>query len=151
MRARDFSLQDQYGKKHTLSEYKGKWLLIYFYPKDNTPGCTREACTFRDGIHEFTKRDIVIVGISKDSIESHKRFSNKFKLPFTILSDPEHKAMEAYGAWGLKEFMGKKFTGTWRNSYLINPKGDIVRTYEKVSPLVHASEILKDFDLLYSS
>ncbi len=135
MKAPDFTLPDQDGKLHSLSEYKGKWLVVYFYPKDDTPGCTKEACAFRDNIEEFRKRGVTIVGISKDSVESHKKFADKFHLPFPILADPEHKTIESYGAWG---------KGTLRNTYLVSPDGEIVKTYEKVDPSLHVTQILKD-------
>lgn len=148
MKAKDFNLQDQNGLYHTFSEYNGKWLLVYFYPKDDTPGCTKEACNFRDGINELTKRGVEIVGISKDSVSSHKKFADKYKLNFTILSDPDHLVIEAYGAWGEKKFMGREFTGTKRNSYLIDPNGEIVKEYDSVNPLSHFSDILNDLDQL---
>ena len=148
MKASDFNLQDQNGAVHSLSDYKGKWLLVYFYPKDDTPGCTKEACNFRDGISQFAKRGLEVVGISKDSVESHKKFADKYKLNFTLLSDPDHKVIESYGAWGTKKFMGKEFQGTQRNSYLINPAGEIVKTYENVNPLSHFKQILTDLDNL---
>lgn len=135
MKATDFSLPDQDGKIHCLEDYKGKWLVVYFYPKDDTPGCTKEACEFRDAISEFRKRGIEIVGISKDTVESHKKFSEKFHLTFPLLADPQRKTIESYGAWG---------KGTLRNTYLVNPKGEIVKTYEKVSPLTHAGQVLRD-------
>ena len=148
MKAKDFNLQDQNGEFHKLSDYKGKWLLVYFYPKDDTPGCTKEACNFRDGISQFTKRGVTIVGISKDSVESHEKFADKYKLNFTLLSDPEHLVIESYGAWGIKKFMGKEFTGTQRNSYLINGAGEIVKEYKSVNPLSHFEQILTDLDQL---
>lgn len=148
MKAKDFNLQDQNGEFHKLSDYKGKWLLVYFYPKDDTPGCTKEACNFRDGISQFTKRGVTIVVISKDSVASHKKFADKYKLNFTLLSDPEHLVIESYGAWGIKKFMGKEFTGTHRNSYLINPAGEIVKEYKSVNPLSHFEQILTDLDKL---
>lgn len=148
MRANDFNLQDQNADYHKLSDYKGKWLLIYFYPKDDTPGCTKEACNFRDAIAEFTKRGVIILGISKDSIESHKKFADKYKLNFTLLSDPDHLVIESYGAWGTNKFMGKEFTGTKRNSYIINPIGEIAKEYQNVNPLSHFTQILTDLDQL---
>ena len=148
MKAPIFSLPDQTGKVHKLSDYTGKWVVLYFYPKDDTPGCTREACSFRDMSSEYTKRGIVVLGISKDSVASHKKFAEKYHLNFPILSDTTHKTIEAYGAWGTKKFMGREFTGTLRNTYLINPDGEIVKTYLGVNPLIHAGEILKDFAAL---
>ncbi len=148
MKAKDFSLPDQNGEFHKLLEYKGKWLLIYFYPKDDTPGCTKEACNFRDGLSEFTKRGVTVVGISKDSVVSHKKFADKYKLNFILLSDSDHKIIESYGAWGTKKFMGREFTGTQRNSYLINPEGEIVKEYKSVNPLTHFTQILADLGQL---
>ena len=146
-----FSLPDQDGNIHTLSQYKGKWLVLYFYPKDDTPGCTKEACGFRDRGVEYTKRGIVVLGISKDSVESHKKFADKYHLTFPLLADVDHKVIEAYGAWGVKKFMGREFTGVLRNTYLINPKGEIVKSYIGVNPLIHSSEILQDLDNLQMS
>lgn len=148
MKAPDFNLRDQNGESHQLSDYQGKWFLVYFYPKDDTPGCTKEACNFRDGINEFTKRGVSIVGISKDNVSSHKKFADKYKLNFPLLSDPDHVAIESYGAWGVKKFMGREFTGTKRNSYLVDPKGEVVKEYIDVNPLSHSSEILTDLDQL---
>lgn len=144
MKAPDFSLPDQNRKLHSLSDYKGKWIVVYFYPKDDTPGCTKEACEFRDAISEFRKRGIEIVGISKDTVESHKKFSEKFHLTFPLLADPQQRTIESYGAWGKKSFIGKEYMGTLRNTYLVNPDGDIVKTYEKVSPLTHTGQVLRD-------
>ena len=148
MKAKDFNLPDQDGNYHKLGDFAGKWLLLYFYPKDDTPGCTKEACTFRDGLNELQKRGVEVVGVSKDSVDSHKKFAEKYKLNFTLLSDPEHKVIESYGAWGIKKFMGKEFTGTLRNSYLINKAGEIVKEYKSVNPLTHFSEIVSDLDKL---
>ncbi len=144
MKAKKFSLPDQDGKIHKLSDYKGKWVVLYFYPKDDTPGCTKEACGFRDAIEEFKKKGVVIVGVSKDSVESHKKFSEKYHLNFPILSDIDKKVIQVYGAWGEKKFLGKTFTGTLRNTYLIDPKGNLFRIFEKVNPLTHPQEILKE-------
>ncbi|MBI4066449.1 peroxiredoxin [Candidatus Gottesmanbacteria bacterium] len=148
MHAPDFSLQDQGGKTHRLADYRGRWLVLYSYPKDDTPGCTKEACGFRDAMGAFTKLGIVVLGISKDSVALHKRFAQKYNLPFSLLSDPEHKALEALGAWGKKAFMGRTFMGTLRRTYIINPKGEIVKEYPNVTPATHAAEVLTDFDLL---
>ncbi|KXK10465.1 MAG: putative peroxiredoxin bcp [Microgenomates bacterium OLB23] len=148
MKAPDFTLTDQNGKEHSLSSYAGSWLLLYFYPKDNTPGCTKEACAFRDMWIEYKKRGINVVGISKDSIQSHKKFAEGYKLPFTLLSDPSGETIMAFSAWGDKKFMGKLITGILRKSYLINTNGDIVKEYPHVTPDTHAEEILRDFDAM---
>lgn len=144
MKVKDFKLPDQNGKVHRLSDYIGKWVVLYFYPKDNTPGCTKESCNFRDSINKFKKLNVQILGVSKDSVDSHKKFADKFSLNFPILSDPEHKVIGMYKSWGKKKFMGREFEGTIRNTYLIDPKGNVKKFYEKVNPLTNALEILKD-------
>jgi peroxiredoxin Q/BCP len=148
MNAPQFSLEDQNGITHSLKQYDDKWVLIYFYPKDNTPGCTKEACSFQDNLSQFIKRGIVVLGVSKDSVASHQRFASKYQLKFPLLSDPTAETIKAFGAWGTKKFMGRTFEGIKRNSYLIDPHGTIVKTYENVNPLTHSQQILKDFDNL---
>jgi len=150
--APDFSLPDQDGVMHSLHDYAGKWLVLYFYPKDDTPGCTTEACSFRD------VREVIaalgraeVVGISKDTVRSHKKFAHKYGLNFTLLSDPSLETIKAYGAWGLKRFMGREFEGTLRNTYLINPQGQIVKPYLGVSPKEHAAEIIQDLQALQAA
>jgi len=143
-KAPDFSLADQNGNVHTLSEYKGKWVLLYFYPKDNTPGCTKQACVLRDAYPDFGKLNAVIFGISTDTEKSHKKFEEKFTLPFTLLADTEKKVVREYGVWSPKKFMGKEFLGTLRTSFLIDPEGKVVKIYEKVKPELHAEEVLAD-------
>ncbi len=147
-KAPDFSLQDQDGKIHKLSQYKGKWVLIYFYPKDDTPGCTTEACALRDNLPKFKSSKAVVLGISKDSVASHKKFAEKHGLPFTLLSDEDHKVLEKYGAWGEKSFMGKIFMGIKRISFLVNPEGKIAKVYPKVKPAEHAQQVLDDIEQL---
>lgn len=142
--APDFTLSDQFGKEHRLSSYRGKWVLVYFYPKDDTPGCTKEACGIRDRFSEFQKIQAVVLGISADSVESHKKFFNKFKLPFPLLADDQKKVVQAYGVWGEKRFMGKTYMGISRSSFLIDPNGKIAKIYPKVKPEEHAEEILRD-------
>jgi thioredoxin-dependent peroxiredoxin len=142
--APDFSLNDQNGKVHTLSEYRGKWVLIYFYPKDNTPGCTKQACALRDAFTEFAQYNAVVLGVSTDTEKSHKKFEEKFTLPFTLLADIEKKVVHAYEVWAPKKFMGREYLGTQRNSFLINPEGVIIKVYEKVKPEIHAEEVLQD-------
>jgi thioredoxin-dependent peroxiredoxin len=144
MMAHDFTLPDENGKTHTLSDYKGKWVIVYFYPKDDTPGCTKEACGFRDNIEVLQKMGAVIFGISKDSVASHKKFSEKYQLNFSLLSDESLTTIKAYEAWGNKKFMGREFQGIFRKTYLINPQGEIQKIYEKVNPLLHAQEIITD-------
>ncbi len=142
--APDFTLPDQDGKNHTLSDYKGQWVLVYFYPKDDTPGCTTEACTLRDNFPAFKKLKIQVFGISTDSIKSHKKFANKYELPFTLLADEEKKVVGKYDVWRVKNMYGREYFGIVRNSYLINPDGKIEKIYEKVKPATHAEEVLND-------
>lgn len=142
--APEFSLPDQNGTLHTLKEFSGKWLVLYFYPKDDTPGCTAEACSFRDHFEEFTKHGVAVVGISKDKAISHKKFAEKYKLPFLLLSDESKTTIQAYGAWGKKKFMGREFEGILRNTYLIDPTGTIQKIYEGVKPAEHVKEILAE-------
>lgn len=146
--ANDFNLPDQDGKYHKLSDYKGRWVVLYFYPRDNTPGCTKEACNFRDSFRELQKMDVQILGVSKDSIASHKKFAEKYNLNFPILSDEDKGVIKKYKAWGIKKFMGREFEGIFRKTYLIDPKGTIKKVYEKVNPLTHASEIIKDLNAI---
>lgn len=146
MEAVDFNLPDQDGKSHKLSDYKGKWVILYFYPKDDTPGCTKEACNFRDAFEELQKMDVQILGVSKDSVASHKKFAEKYDLNFPILSDEDKEVIKKYNAWGVKKFMGREFEGILRTTYLIDPQGKIKKVYEKVNPLIHASEIIKDLN-----
>ncbi len=142
--APDFVLPDQEGKTHRLSDYKGKWVLLYFYPKDNTPGCTTEACTLRDAFEEFGRKHAVVLGMSADSVAKHEGFAKKHKLPFTLLSDETKEVLKTYGVWGKKKFLGKEYMGILRNSYLINPEGKIAKIYEGVKPAKHAEEVLVD-------
>jgi peroxiredoxin Q/BCP len=145
--AQQFSLPDQEGKMHSLADYRGKWLVLYFYPKDNTPGCTLEACNFRDARADIEKLASV-VGISKDSVASHKKFSEKYHLDFTLLSDPDHEVIEAYGSWNKKKFMGKEYIGTSRNTFVVNPEGKIAKEYLGVDPKEHAAQIIADLETL---
>ncbi len=139
-----FKALDQEGKIRQLKDYVGKWVILYFYPKDDTPGCTKEACSFRDGFHKFKRAGIEVIGVSVDSVKKHAKFVEKYSLPFTLLADEEKKIVEAYGVWGLKKFMGREYMGTNRVSYLINPEGKIAKVYEKVKPDEHADEVLVD-------
>ena len=143
-KAPDFKLPDQDGNLHTLKEFRGKKVILYFYPKDNTSGCTKEACAFRD-IHAKVKRkDAVIIGISKDSVKSHKKFETNYDLPFLLLSDEDTKVIQAYDVWKEKSMYGRKYFGIERSSYLIDEKGKIIKAYQKVKPAEHPDEILKD-------
>ena len=143
-KAPSFKLSDQDGKVHSLKDYLGKKVLLYFYPKDDTPGCTVEACNFRDGYKEFKKLGLIIFGISADSVKSHKKFADKFKLPFPLLSDEDKSVCEKYGVWQKKKFMGREYMGIVRNSFLIDEEGKIAKIYEEVKPPVHAKEVKED-------
>lgn len=143
-KAPDFKLPDQDGKIHTLKDYKGKYVLLYFYPKDNTSGCTTEACKIRDSFDDFKKYNAVVLGVSVDSIKSHANFSGKYELPFPILSDEGKEVVNLYGVWQKKKMMGREYMGIVRMSFLIDPEGKIVKIYNKVKPAEHASEVLLD-------
>jgi len=140
--APDFELPDQDGKTHKLSDARGSWTLIYFYPKDDTTGCTKQACGIRDTFPEFQKLHITVFGISVDSVKSHDKFRQKYDLPFTLLADEEKKVVNEYGVWGKKKFMGKEYDGTFRTSFLIDPEGKIAQIFENVNPETHASDVL---------
>lgn len=148
MKAPNFKLPDQDGNHKSLSDYEGKWLVVYFYPKDDTPGCTVEACSLRDANDELIALGANVVGISKDDEDSHRKFKAKHKLNFTLLSDESGKTIEAFGAWGPKMF-GK--VGIQRKSFIINPHGEIVKTYGRVTPLGHGEKIIEDLKLLQKS
>jgi peroxiredoxin Q/BCP len=141
-KAPDFLATRDDGEKVSLKDFRGKKVILYFYPKDDTPGCTREACDFRDSITRFKKKDVVVLGISPDSIESHKKFKTKFDLPFPLLADEDHKIAEAYGAWGEKSMYGKKFMGIIRSTFLIDEKGKIAEVFEKVNVDGHVDQLL---------
>lgn len=130
------------GGQVSLKDFKGKSVILYFYPKDDTPGCTKEACAFRDEFAAFKKRGAVILGVSVDPVKAHDRFIKKFSLPFTLLSDEDHRIVEAYGVWGEKVFMGRKYQGTHRVTFLIGPDGRIRKIWPKVKPEEHAQEVL---------
>src|SRR3989344_5069825 len=146
--APEFELSDQDGKTHRLSDCRGKWVLVYFYPKDDTPGCTKEACSIRDNWPDFKKLKLTVLGISVDSVKSHDKFAAKYELPFTLLADEEKKVVKQYGVWAKKKFMGREYMGTLRTSLLIDPKGKIAKKYEQVKPEIHAEEVLKDLKKL---
>ena len=141
-KAPGFIALDQEGRKVSLSDFAGKNVVLYFYPRDDTPGCTKEACAFRDDFADFKKKGAVVLGVSTDSEKSHAKFVTKYRLPFTLLSDEDKKIVQAYGVWGPKQFMGMKFTGTHRVTFLISPNGRIKKIWPKVKPTEHAQEVL---------
>ena len=140
-----FTLSDQNGNKVALKDLRGKTVVVYFYPKDDTPGCTKEACGFRDNKKQFDKLDTVILGISPDAADSHTRFIDKFKLPFTLLSDPNKKVMEKYGAWGEKMMYGKKMVGVIRSTTIVGPDGKVLKHWKKVAKAADHPEKVLDF------
>ena len=142
MKAPDFTLQNQNGEIVSLHDFLGKRVVLYFYPKDHTPGCTRQACAFAGTYAEFERRGIVVIGISRDSVSSHAKFAEKNNLPFILLSDPDRQAIEAYGVWQEKKMCGKVSMGVVRTTYLINADGVIEAVMPKVKPDTNASEIL---------
>lgn len=142
--AKNFTLLDQDGKSHTLSDYFGNFILIYFYPKDDTPGCTKEACSIGEKFPSFEKLKIKVFGISADSVKSHKKFADKYNLPFTLLSDENKKVLKMYEVLKEKSMFGNTFLGIQRMSYLIDKEGKILKVYEKVNPEKHADEVLSD-------
>lgn len=139
-----FSLLDQHGVTHSQKQYIGKKVLIYFYPKDDTPGCTTEACNFRDNYQDLRDAGLVVLGVSKDSVKSHKKFAEKFNLPFPLLSDDDGSMCDAYSVWGKKKFMGREYMGIARKSFLIDEKGNIAKIYDEVKPKEHTQEVAKD-------
>ena len=142
-KAPEFSLPDQNGNMHALSDYRGRRVILYFYPKDNTPGCTKQACGFGELYPQIQEKDAVVLGVSKDSVASHKKFEEKFGLPFTLLSDVDHKVLELYGAWGEKKNYGKVSMGTIRSTYLIDEKGVIVKVLGKVVAAENPKQMLE--------
>jgi len=139
--APDFALKDSEGKVHHLADWHGRWLVLYFYPKDDTPGCTIEACAMRDARDELIELGADVVGVSRDEADSHDKFKAKYNLNFTLLSDPDKVAMEAYGAWGKGRF-GKE--GVLRKTFIINPEGQVVKVYGRVTPLGHGEQVVAD-------
>ncbi len=137
-----FTTSTNGGGRVSLADYIGKHVILYFYPKDDTPGCTKEACAFRDGYADFKKKGAVVLGVSTDPVKSHDKFVEKFKLPFTLLADEDKKIVEAYGVWGEKQFMGRKYMGTFRVTFLIGPDGRIKKIWPTVKPEEHAAEVL---------
>lgn len=140
--APDFNLADHNGTMHKLSDYRGKPVVLYFYPKDDTPGCTKEACGFRDDYDVYDKSGVVILGVSPDSPKKHTKFREKYNLPFTLLADEDHQVCDLYGTWGLKKYMGREYEGVLRTTFLIDAQGRIVKIFEKVKPEGHSAEIL---------
>ncbi len=137
-----FALPDQNGKIHTLEEYRGKKVILYFYPKDNTPGCSKQACGFAERYPQFLEKGAVVIGVSKDSVASHKKFEEKYGLPFTILADPELTAIQAYDVWHEKKMAGKAYMGVVRTTYLIDEEGNIAKANDKVKAAEDAEKML---------
>ena len=142
-KAPDFTLADMDGKEHSLSEYRGQTVVLYFYPKDMTPGCTTQACSFRDYNKDFAQLNAVVIGVSADAGESHRKFSEKYGLNFLLLSDPEHRVLESYGAWREKNLYGKVSLGIVRSTYIIGTDGIIQKVYKKASAATNAEDVLK--------
>ena len=141
-KAPDFTLPDQNGNMHSLSEYRGKKVILYFYPKDNTAGCTKQACGFAERYPQFTEMGAVVLGVSKDSVASHKKFEEKYGLPFTILADPELVAIQAYDVWQEKKNYGKTYMGVVRTTYLIDEEGKIAKAFDKVKAADNPEQML---------
>ena len=140
--APDFMLLDETGVQRKLSDYRGKPVVLYFYPKDDTPGCTTEACNFRNDYSQYEQAGVVILGVSPDSPKMHAKFKAKYHLPFTLLADEQHAICELYGVWGPKKFMGREYDGVYRTTFLIDAEGQIVKVFEKVKPEEHSDEVL---------
>jgi peroxiredoxin Q/BCP len=139
-----FTARASGGGEVSLADFKGRNVILYFYPKDHTPGCTKEACAFRDHFAEFKKKGAVVLGVSVDSAKSHDKFVDKHELPFTLLADEDKKIVKAYGVWGEKSFLGRKYLGTHRVTFLIGPDGRIKKIWPKVKPATHAAEVLPE-------
>ncbi len=141
-KAPDFELMDENEVKRKLTDFLGKAVVLYFYPKDDTPGCTTEACSFRDDYSDFVKNKIVVLGVSPDTPKSHQKFKAKYNLPFPLLADTDHKVCELYGVWGLKKMMGKEYDGVFRTTFVIDAAGVVNRVFENVKPSEHSKEVL---------
>ncbi|MBI5964829.1 MAG: thioredoxin-dependent thiol peroxidase [Chloroflexi bacterium] len=141
--APEFEMLDDTNTLRKLSDFRGRNVVLYFYPKDDTPGCTKEACNFRDDYSAYEKAGVVILGVSPDDVKSHVKFKNKFQLPFPLLADEGHKVCDLYGVWGPKKFMGKEYEGVLRTTFLVDAEGLIVRVFENVRPANHSEEILQ--------
>jgi len=140
--APEFELYDDTSTVRKLSDFRGKNVVLYFYPKDDTPGCTTEACNFRDDYSAYEKADVVILGVSPDNVKSHVKFKQKFDLPFPLLADEGHKVCDMYQVWGPKKFMGKSYEGVLRTTFLINGNGNIIKVFENVRPAEHSADVL---------
>ena len=145
--APDFEARDAEGNAFKLSDLRGRRVVLYFYPKDDTPGCTKEACSFRDGFAEFKRRGIEVLGVSTDDERSHRKFAEKYSLPFRLLADTDHRVADLYGVYGEKQFMGRKYMGVARQTFLIDEGGRIAKVFDKVKVDEHADEVLKAFDV----
>ena len=143
--APDFEARDAEGNTVKLSDLRGRKVVLYFYPKDDTPGCTKEACSFRDGFAEFERRGIKVLGVSTDDERSHRKFAEKYSLPFTLLADTDHAVADAFGVYGEKQFMGRKYMGVSRQTFLIDEEGRVRKVFDKVKVDEHADEVLKAF------
>ena len=144
--APDFNVRDTDGDEVSLSDFRGRRVVLYFYPKDDTPGCTKQACSIRDSFSEFEERGIKVLGVSLDDQASHRKFADKYELPFTLLSDTDHSVADAYGVYGEREFMGKKYMGVDRKTFLIDEQGRVKKVFDKVNVEEHADEVLEAFD-----
>jgi len=140
--APDFTLPDENGTEVSLSQFRGRKVVLYFYPKDNTPGCTKEACNFRDNYDAILEKGAVVLGVSADSQKSHQNFKSKYELPFYLLSDPDKAMIQQYGAWGEKKMYGKTYEGVMRSTYVIDEDGKIAKVFPKVKPAEHGTEVL---------
>jgi peroxiredoxin Q/BCP len=143
-KAPDFDLTDDEGQRVRLADLKGKTVVLYFYPKDDTPGCTTEACNFRDQYKDYSKKKAVILGVSADDVKSHEKFKKKYNLPFHLLADPEKKAIEAYGVWKEKSMYGRKYMGIERTTFIVSPEGKIKKVFPKVSVTGHADAVFSE-------
>ena len=146
-----FELPDQNGEKVKLSDFKGQWVVLYFYPKDMTPGCTTEACNFQEALPDFKNLKAVVLGVSKDSVERHKKFAEKYNLQFRLLSDAENNVCETYGVWGEKSMYGRKYMAINRSTFLIDPNGKIAKVYPKVKVKTHHQEVMEDLKTLQAA
>ena len=138
----DFALADETGAVRHLADFRGQVVVLYFYPKDDTPGCTTEACNFRDDYSAYVKAGVTVLGVSPDSVKSHLKFQQKYQLPFPLLADVDHQVSEAYGVWGPKKFMGREYMGVSRTTFVIDPAGNLKQIFENVKPSDHSAEVL---------